>query len=136
MTRPQSGARRPLPASPCNRGASRSLMACLRRSAALFAVLACPVVWAAKWEIVPSLSVLECYSDNIGLTDDASRVSDWVTTAVPGIRINATGAQLRLNLNYAPEIVYYAHTRDDIEVFNKGNAFVAAELAKQFLFIE
>jgi len=111
-------------------------MRCLRWSAVLFAVLACPVVWAAKWDIVPTLSFLESYSDNIGLTDDASRQSDWVTTAIPGIRINATGARLRFNLNYAPEIVYYAHTRDDIEVFNKGSAFGVAELAKQFLFIE
>jgi uncharacterized protein (PEP-CTERM system associated) len=111
-------------------------MRCLRRSAVLFAVLACPGVWAARWDIVPTLSVVESYSDNIGLTDDASKQSDWVTTAIPGIRINATGARLRFNLNYAPEIVYWAHTRDDIEVFNKGSIFGVAELAKEFLFIE
>jgi uncharacterized protein (PEP-CTERM system associated) len=111
-------------------------MRCLRRSAVLFTVLACPAGWAAKWDIVPTLSVLESYSDNIALSDDASKQSDWVTTAVPGIRINATGARLRFNLNYAPEIVYYAHSRDDIEVFNKGSAVGVAELAKQFLFIE
>lgn len=111
-------------------------MRCLRGPAVLLAVLACPAVWAAKWDIVPTLSVLESYSDNIALSDDASRQSDWVTTAIPGIRINATGGRLRFNLNYAPEIVYYAHSRDDIEVFNKGSAVGVAELANQFLFIE
>src|SRR5262245_50737046 len=98
-------------------------------------LLVCPA-WAAKWEVVPTLSVSESYSDNITLTNDASRQSDWVTTAVPAIGINATGDRLRFNLYYAPEIVYYAHTRDDIEVFNRGNSFGVAELAKQLLFIE
>ena len=136
MAEAQSGARRPLPASPSNRDSRRSLTRFPWLSAAASIVLACPAVWAAKWDIVPTLSVVESYTDNIALSDDASRQSDWVTTAVPGIRINAAGARLRFNLNYAPEIVYYAHSRDDIEVFNKGSAFGVAELAKQFLFIE
>jgi uncharacterized protein (PEP-CTERM system associated) len=111
-------------------------MRLLRLSAVLSAALSCPVVWAARWDIVPTLSVTESYTDNIALSDDASRQSDWVTQAIPGIGITATGARLRFNLNYAPEIVYYARSRDDIEVFNRGSAFGVAELAKQFLFIE
>ena len=136
MTRPFVGERRPLPASPSNRGASRSLTRSLCGSAALFAVLACPAGWAAKWDIVPTLSVAESYTDNIALSADALKESDWITQATPGIRIDATGPRLRFNVNYAPEIVYYARSRDDIEVFNRGTAFGTAELARQLLFID
>jgi uncharacterized protein (PEP-CTERM system associated) len=135
MTRPQGGARRPLLASPCNRDASRSLR-CLRRSAVLGAVLACPVAWGAQWDIVPTLSVVESYTDNIALTSDALKQSDWITQAIPGIKVNATGPRLRFNVNYAPEVVYYAHSRDDVEVFNRGSALGTAELARQLLFID
>jgi len=79
----------------------------LSLSASLPALLAGPA-WAAKWEIVPTLSVGETYTDNVSLTPDAVRQGAWVTQVSPGIAIAATGARLRFNAAYAPEVIYYA----------------------------
>ena len=125
-------------------GAQRTLLASLGdgvsccnllRFLSLFTLLACPA-WAARWDIVPTLSVAETYTDNVFLAQDASKESDWVTQVIPGISIKATGARLRFDLNYAPEATYYARGQADNQVFNRGNALGVAELAKQFLFVE
>ena len=109
------------------------------RMLSLFIVL--PVVLsnpghAARWDIVPSLALRETYTDNLFLVGDALKQSDWVTQLIPGISIAATGAQLRFNANYAPEITYYARGLEDNKIFNQGNAFGLAELAKELLFLE
>jgi len=102
---------------------------------ALLALLACPAR-AEKWDVVPTLSVAETYTDNISLVQDASKQSDWVTQVIPGISIAATGARLRFNVSYAPEIVYYSRGQRESQVFQRGNAVANAELAKQLLYIE
>ena len=79
----------------------------LSMSTALAGLFACPA-WAAKWDIVPTLTLVETYSDNISLTPDRTKQSDWVTQVVPGISIAATGERLRFNFVYAPEFTYYA----------------------------
>jgi uncharacterized protein (PEP-CTERM system associated) len=79
---------------------------------------------------------VETYTDNVSLVPDASREVDWVTQVIPGISITATGARLRFNVNYAPEVTYYARGKEDNQVFNRGNAFGVVELAKQALFFE
>jgi uncharacterized protein (PEP-CTERM system associated) len=104
-------------------------------STALPALLACPV-WAARWDVVPTLAVRETYTDNVSLVQDAFKQSDWVTQVIPGIAIAATGARLRLRLSYTPEVTYYARGTDDNQVFNRGNALGVAELAEKLLFIE
>ncbi len=107
----------------------------LSLSAALPALLSCPA-WAAKWDVVPTLSVGETYTDNLSLTPDALKQGDWVTQVTPGILIAATGARLRFNATYAPEVIYYARGQKDNQVFQRGNAVGTAELAKQLLFVD
>jgi len=124
-----------LQATPGSGDARRNLMRFLSSlSAALPALLPCPA-WAAKWEIVPTLSVVETYTDNLSLTPDAVKQSNWVTQVIPGISIAATGERLRFNFVYAPEFTYYAQGTSDNEVFQRGNAFGNAELAEQLLFL-
>ncbi|HEX9743165.1 MAG TPA: TIGR03016 family PEP-CTERM system-associated outer membrane protein, partial [Nitrospiraceae bacterium] len=101
----------------------------------VFTLLACPA-WAARWDVVPSLSLVETYTDNVFLVEDASKEGDWVTQLIPGIRIDATGARLKFNLNYAPEVVYYARGQKENEVFQRGNAVATAELARKLFFLE
>jgi uncharacterized protein (PEP-CTERM system associated) len=107
----------------------------LALSAALPVLLACPA-WAAKWDIVPTLTVRETYTDNLSLAPDAAKQSDWVTQVIPGISITATGARLKFNATYAPEVTYYARGKQDNQVFQRGNASGSAELAQQLLFVE
>lgn len=107
----------------------------LSLSAALPALLAGPA-WAAKWDFVPTLSVQETYTDNLSLAPDALKQSDWVTQVIPGISIAATGARLRFNATYAPELTYYARGQNDNQVYQRLNATGTAELAKQLLFVD
>ena len=107
----------------------------LALSAAVSALLACPA-WAAKWDIVPTLSVGEIYTDNLSLSPDTSKRSDWVTQVIPGISISAIGAASRFNVSYTPELIYYAQGEADNKVFHRLNAFGNAELAKQLLFVD
>jgi uncharacterized protein (PEP-CTERM system associated) len=109
----------------------------LSMSAALPALLSCPA-WAAKWDVVPTLSVGETYTDNRSLAPDALKRRGWVTQVTPGISIAATGARMRFNATYAPEVTYYDYGRgqDDNQVFQRLNATGNAELAKQLLFVD
>jgi len=107
----------------------------LSMSAALPALLSCPA-WAAKWDVVPTLSVGETYTDNLSLAPDALKRRDWVTQVTPGISIAATEARMRFNATYAPEYVYYARGQEDNQVYQRLNATGNAELAKQLLFVD
>lgn len=104
--------------------------------AALLAVPACPA-WAEKWEFASGLSSGLTYSDNVSLAPDATRQSAWVAQIEPGLSVTATGARLRLDVNYAPQILYYdVQGQKDDQVYQRGNADIRAELAKQVLFVE
>ena len=72
----------------------------------------------------------------MSLTPDAVKQSDWVTQVTPGISIAATGARLRFNATYAPEVIYYARGQEDNQIFQRLNAIGTAELAKQLLFVD
>ena len=135
MAKARCDAQRWRQANPGSRDARCNLIRFLWLSAALPALLSCPA-WAAKWELVPTLSLVETYTDNISLTPDAAKRSDWVTQVIPGISIAATGARLRFNVVYAPEFVYYARGQEDNKVYQRLNATGNAELAKKLLFVD
>jgi uncharacterized protein (PEP-CTERM system associated) len=86
--------------------------------------------------VVPTLSVAESYTDNVFLAPDPLRQSDWVTQVIPGISITAKGARLRFDAKYAPEILYYANTTREENVFHRGNAVGTLEIAEELLFLE
>lgn len=127
------------PVTPAGRlgggGWHRRLMWCLSLSAGFSAWLACPS-WAAKWDIVPTLTVVETYTDNLNLSPDDTKQGDWVTQIIPGITVAATGPRARFNLTYAPQITYYARQEQYDQVFHQLNAYANAELVKQLLFID
>jgi len=107
----------------------------LSLSAALPALFSYPA-WAAKWDIVPTLSVGETYTDNLSLAPDALKQGDWVTQVTPRISIGATGARLRFNATSAPEFIYYSRGQKDNQVYQRLTATGNAELAKQLLFVD
>ena len=136
MAKARIGAQPSLLAVASNGGSSRNLRWFLSLNAALLAFPA----WAAKWEVVPTLSLAETYTDNVSLVPDASKRSEWVTQVTPGISIAAVGARLRVKATYAPEVTYYARGQTDNEayhqVYRRLNATANAELAKQLLFVD
>ena len=86
--------------------------------------------------MTPSLKLAETYTDNVFLSPDGSRQSDWITQIIPGISVTANGPRLRLDAFYAPEIVYHAQTEREDKVFHRGNAVGTLELADELLFLE
>lgn len=86
--------------------------------------------------MTPSLRVAATHTDNVFLSDDASKQSDWITQIVPGIAVRANRPRLRLDALYAPEIVYHDRTRREDKVFHRGNAAGTLELADDLLFLE
>ena len=104
-------------------------------SVALLALLAGPA-WAAKWDVVPTLSIGETYTDNLSLTPDALKQSDWVTQVTPGISIAATGARLKFNASYTPQITYYAQGQQGNQIYQQLTATGNAELAEKRLFVD
>lgn len=138
MTERRSAVQQWLQASNCSGDVRCSLFPLL--FAALFVVLTAPA-WSAKWEVIPSLSTEETYTDNVSLSPDAQKQSDWITKITPGISIAATGPQLKFNASYTPEIVYYAQAPQDgttaqSSILQRGTAVGTAELAKQLLFVD
>ena len=86
--------------------------------------------------MTPSLKLAETYTDNVFLSPDGLRQSDWITQVIPGISVTANGPRLRLDAAYAPEIVYHAQTEREDKVFHRGNAVGTLELADELLFLE
>jgi uncharacterized protein (PEP-CTERM system associated) len=102
-----------------------------------FAVLLAFPATAAQWTFTPSVQGSEVYTDNVTLAPSSLKQSDWITQVVPRISINAIGPKLRFNLNYAPQILYYARdTQDKSDIYQNGGATLNAELADKLLFFD
>src|SRR4051794_919565 len=135
MAKARSGAQRPRQVKRCNGGDLRQYLKPLLLSAALPAVLLCSAE-AAKWDIVPTLSIVEGYTDNISLTQNSLKQGDWVTEITPSISVAATGARLKLNAIYDPQVLYYAQGKQYNHIYQRLDATGSAELAKQLLFVD
>jgi uncharacterized protein (PEP-CTERM system associated) len=57
------------------------------------------------WQIRPSLSVSESFSDNVALTSPAFARNEWTTSVRPSILVSGNSARLRLNAVYTPELL-------------------------------
>src|SRR4051812_26508424 len=99
------------------------------------ALLSCPA-WPAKWDVVPTVSIVETYTDNVSLTPNAFKQADWVTDITPAISVAANGARLKFNATYDPQVLYYAHGEQYNEIYQRLDATANAELAKQLLFVD
>ncbi|WP_321389613.1 TIGR03016 family PEP-CTERM system-associated outer membrane protein [Emcibacter sp.] len=92
--------------------------------------------YAADWEISPSLSVIETYTDNVDL-DSAQAEGDFITQVAPTIAIKADGARLDLNLNYTPNYFYYPDAVGDKDEIRHNLAFsVHSELSQDLFFVD
>lgn len=69
----------------------------------LSGVLICPQLSSAgQWDITPSITVSETFSDNATLaTENEDRNSDLITVIAPGVSVRGTGGRVNLNLDYS-----------------------------------
>lgn len=87
------------------------------------------------WQLHPSLSVGEHFSDNIFLAARGLEQSEWTTRINPAIRISGNSARLRLNANYAPELIHRTNL-NTTEVFQFFDATGYGELVSRTLFVD
>lgn len=88
-----------------------------------------------SWEIIPTLSLDETYTDNVRLGPPGSERGDWVTRLSPGVSVNGRGARLRFNATYSANTVYRAQEGSN-DLFHNLNANGDAELVQQLLFVD
>ena len=91
---------------------------------------------AAEWRIVPSLTVVETYNDNIEQAPPGDEDSDFVTEVNPGISLRAEGSRLRLDLNYTMQNLFYAENSDENSTNHELSADANAELLRELLFLD
>jgi uncharacterized protein (PEP-CTERM system associated) len=88
-----------------------------------------------SWELVPTLSVEETYTDNLRLRPSGSERGDWVTELRPGVSVSGRGARLRFNATYSADVVNRAQEGSN-DIFHNLNAKGDAELVRQLLFVD
>jgi len=89
----------------------------------------------ANWNVVPSLTFNETYTDNVDL-DSSVRRSDFVTQIGPKVQITGEGARLKASLLYAPNYFYYPAGHDKHEFRQNLQANLSSEVIRDTFFID
>ena len=90
---------------------------------------------AGVWDIVPSISLGETATNNVGHTNKHQQ-SDWITDVSPGITINGYGDRVKLNLDYRLHRLYYNNESWRNNTQNALNAKGTLEALENWLFID
>ncbi|HEX2829548.1 MAG TPA: TIGR03016 family PEP-CTERM system-associated outer membrane protein [Burkholderiales bacterium] len=88
------------------------------------------------WFVVPSFSLLETYTDNVGLKPGSGKESDLVTSLNPQLRVIGDTARLKLNLDYRRQQLFYANESRNNSGLNFLNATGRFEAVENRVFIE
>ena len=111
-----------------------------RRSMVVAAATAAAVIsangHAAEWRFVPTLSVTETYSDNVGLAVSGLERSDFVTQISPGFSVTANGPRLKLRANYQLQGTTYLHNSSSSGFSNLLDGALNAELIQDLLYVD
>ena len=105
-------------------------------TAAFGAIGSVSTSYAANWDIIPTLTVAEVYTDDVDL-DSTFAQSDFVTQTTLGAIINAEGPRFNMNFNYGLTHLYYPGLEGDKDEFRHnllGN--MNSELVRDFVFID
>lgn len=66
-------------------------------------------VWAAEFELHPTLYVAQHYTDNVALAARGLERSEWITEATPGFVFNYNGAKLKYSATISGQALYRAN---------------------------
>ena len=93
-------------------------------------------LFAAQWQLHPTLQLGETYTDNVALAPPGREESDYITEINPGVVLNGEGGRIKLDLNYRLQNLIYANdaTRNasNHQLAANGNA----ELVKDIFFLD
>ncbi|GGC97180.1 hypothetical protein GCM10011396_50830 [Undibacterium terreum] len=91
---------------------------------------------AAEWKISPTVNLTETYTDNVKLVPDSQKQSSFITQASPGVDFTATGAQLKMRVNYQMQNLYYTGDANGLKTNHLLNADANSELMKDLFFLD
>ncbi len=91
--------------------------------------------YSANWDIKPSITLREIYSDNIALEDEQKN-DDWVTDISPRVLITADGNRLDLQFDYSLQNLIYSNDSDRNNSNHRLNTSLKTELVEDLLFFD
>lgn len=98
--------------------------------AALLGLLLAPHAHAA-WQVVPSVTLRQIYTDNVALSRDEDARSRFITEIAPGLNLQNNGPRLKLSADY--HYTYYAFDDDDVEGTRHSSAQLRADMRSTLL---
>jgi uncharacterized protein (PEP-CTERM system associated) len=87
------------------------------------------------WQVHPSLSVSEHFTDNVFLESAGAQRAEWTTRVNPAIRVLGNSAQLRFNATYAPELLVRAN-QGTTDLFHVLNATGQVEILPRSFYVD
>lgn len=91
---------------------------------------------AKNWDIIPSLTLAETFSDNINLAPPGNEKSAFVTQVNPGVSINYNTAVNSMNLNYRMQNLYNAGGNEQWDIFHQLGFNSNTRLIRNSLFLD
>jgi hypothetical protein len=92
-------------------------------------------IWARNWQLEPSLTIREIYSDNVRL-DSENEIGAFVTEVSPGLTFTRETARNRLNLNYRLENLYNAGGDEKYDLNHQLQFNSKTEFFRNSLFLD
>ncbi len=93
-------------------------------------------LWARNWQLDPSLTIQETYSDNVRLAPSGQEKSAFVTEISPGISFSRRTARNQIDLNYRMQNYFNAGGSDGYDLFHQFQFDSTTELLKKSLFLD
>ncbi len=99
---------------------AKRIAANLPRLAPLAAALMVALPAQAQWNVTPSLSLTETFTDNVALQSDANKRSQWVTEATPGIALYGRNSRVQLSARASASFFQYSNSKPSGTRRNNG----------------
>ena len=103
---------------------------------AIFLTLWHTPLFAAQWQLHPTLQLEEVYTDNVTLAPPGQTESDFVTGVNPGFNLTGQGGRVKANVNYQLQNYLYANDSGRDSSYQQLAATGNAELLKNIFFVD
>ncbi len=107
-------------------------------SAATVLLLLSPCSDAGEWRVIPRMSLIETYSDNVrlGTASSSSGSGDLITQVNPGVSVSGLGPRFNLRMDYTMNNLFYAENSNLTRTRQQLDAMGTAELVEDLFFVD
>jgi uncharacterized protein (PEP-CTERM system associated) len=95
-----------------------------------------PEAMGAGWRVLPRMTIMETYSDNVRFQPKGLEQQDLVTQINPGLVVTGVGRRYNVNIDYTMNNLIYANLSNFNRIRHQLNAMGTAELVKDFFFVD